>query len=134
MIRFLAQTALTIIANGIGLLAAATFLDGFSIDLVSFVIAVLFFTVVTVVLGPLIFKTAVANANYLVGGIALVTILVGLLLTDWFSDGISIDGVGTFILATLIVWIFSVLASVVLPLFLFKSVISGQKEKTSTND
>lgn len=134
MIRFLAQTALTIIANGIGLLAAATFLDGFSIDLVSFVIAVLFFTVVTVVLGPLIFKTAVANANYLVGGIALVTILVGLLLTDWFSDGISIDGVGTFVLATLIVWIFSVLASVVLPLFLFKSVISGQKEKTSTND
>jgi hypothetical protein len=64
------------------------------------------------------------------GGTALVTTLVGLVLTDILTDGLSISGVSTWILATLVVWLFSLLAAVILPLFLFKQILSDNKKST----
>lgn len=112
-----------IVANAIGLLAANLILDNFDIDTMSFIFAVLLFSLVTAVLGPLVVKIALTNAPFLMGGIALVTTFVGLLVTNFFSDGISINGLGTWIAATVIVWIFSVGANVILPLFLFKKTL-----------
>ncbi|MCJ8191500.1 phage holin family protein [Sphingomicrobium aestuariivivum] len=128
MVRMLVQALLSLVANAVGLLAAAAFLDGFSIGGMAFVVAVGIFTLVTIVMGPLILKTALASARYLVGGIALVTTLVGLLLTEWLSDGIEIDGAVTLVLATLIVWVFSVLANVLLPLILFRKVLEQHRD------
>lgn len=123
MIRFLAQSALTLLANAIGLTAAAILLDGFSINTFSFVVAVVIFTLATIVLGPLILKTARAHAPYLVSGIALVTTLAGLIVTRLFTDGLSIKGLSTWVLATLVVWLFALLANVLLPLALFKEAL-----------
>jgi uncharacterized membrane protein YvlD (DUF360 family) len=103
---------------------ASIFVDGFTIDGLSFVIAVAIFSLATTILGPLIMKIAITNASYLMGGIALVTTFVGLVITDIFSDGISISGASSWIIATLVVWIFGVIGSVVLPLFLFKKTLT----------
>ncbi len=103
-------------------------LDGFSIGSVAFVVSVAIFTAATAILGPFIAKLALKNANYLMGGIALVNTLVALLLTDIFSSGISIEGLSTWILATLIVWLFSIIGSLLLPLFLFKKTLNKIKE------
>lgn len=127
MIRLLAKLTLNILANALGLIMASLFVDGFSVDAMSFLIALAIFTLSTAVLGPLIIKIALTNANYLIGGIALVTTFVGLVVTDIFSDGISISGVSAWILATLVVWIFSVIGNVVLPLILFKKVLEDKK-------
>lgn len=129
MIRLLATTVLSLLANAVGLVAAAFLLDGFSIDSISFVIAVVIFTVATAILGPFITKVALTNAPYLVGGIALVNTLVALVLTTLLSSGISIAGLTTWILATLIVWVFSVIGNLVLPLVLFKKVLEGVKKE-----
>lgn len=123
MIRFLAKLTINILANTIGLLAAAIILDNFSINGLSFVVAVIIFSVSTLILSPFIQKTAEQNASYLVGGIALITTLIGLVITNIFTDGISISGLNTWVFATLIVWIFSVIGSVILPIFIFKKTL-----------
>ncbi len=128
MIRLLAQLVLAVLANTVGLLAASVFLDNFAIDSTSFVMAVLIFSLATVILGPLILKIALTNASFLVGGIALVTTFAGLFITNLVSDGISISGLGTWIAATVIVWIFSIIGNLVLPLFLFKKTLEKAKK------
>ncbi len=128
MLRLFARLTLNVLSNALGLIAASVFIDGFSIDGVSFVIAVAIFSITTTVLGPLILKIALSNANYLVGGIALVTTFVGLVITDLFSSGISINGASTWLLSTLVVWAFSIIGSIVLPMFLFKKTLEKAKE------
>lgn len=127
MLRFLAQTVLSLLANAIGLFVANSLLDGFSINGLSFVIAVAIFTFSTAILGPFVLKVALKNAPYLVGGIALVTTAIGLVLTNIFSSGISINGLSTWFVATFVVWLFSVIANVVLPLFIFKQLLAARQ-------
>ena len=129
MVRLLARTALTLVANAVGLLVSSFVVKGFSVNGFSFVVAVLFFSASTIVLGPLIIKITMQNANYLMGGIALVTTFVGLLLTTVFTDGLSINGLSAWLASTFIVWVFSVLANVLLPLVLFKKILSDKKIK-----
>ena len=56
MPRFLAQTAISLLANALALLAASILLTGFSINGLAFVVAVFIFTASTVILEPLITK------------------------------------------------------------------------------
>ena len=127
MLRLLASATLHLIANSIGLVIASAVLDGFSINSSAFIMAVLIFTVTEVVAGPLITKIALTNIPSLIGGIALVTTFIGLLITDIFSDGLSITGVNTWILASLIVWLCALIAGLLLPLLLFKKVLDNHK-------
>ena len=81
MRRFLAQTSLSLLANALALVVASILLTGFTIKGLAFVVAVCIFTASTVILEPLITRIARQNAPYLMGGIALVTTFVGLLVT-----------------------------------------------------
>lgn len=126
MLRFLASTALHLLGNALGLIVAASLLPGFHLEPVGFVVSLLFFTLVEVLLGPFVLKMAVQYLPALRGGIALVTTLVGLLLTSVFTDGLTIDGLQTWILAPLIVWLSVLLAAVLLPLVLFKNILSDE--------
>ena len=121
---------MSLLANAVALVAASIFLSGFTINGLAFVVAVCIFTASTVILEPLITNIARRNAPYLLGGIALVTTLVGLLVTTLVTDGLSISGIATWVVATLIIWLATVVASLVLPLFLFKGVLgNGNKAK-----
>jgi hypothetical protein len=121
---------LTLLANAAGLYVAALLLDDFNISGEGYVTAVIIFTVTTMVLSPFVASVALRSMPAIMGGTALVTTLVGLVLTDFLTDGLSISGVGTWILATLVVWLFSLLAAVILPLFLFKQILSDNKKST----
>ena len=127
MIRLLASLVLTLLANTVGLVIASILLDGFTINSLAFVTAVLIFTVTEVVAGPLLAKIALSNVPSLLGGIALVTTFVGLLVIDIFSDGLSISGVSTWILATLIVWLCALIANLLLPLVIFKKALDKKQ-------
>jgi len=126
MVKFLAQTALSLLANALALVVASILLTGFSINGLAFVVAVCIFTVSTVILEPLITKIALRNAPYLLGGIALVTTFVGLLVTTLTTDGLSITGIATWVIATLIIWVANIVASLVLPRFLFKEALGNR--------
>ena len=126
MVRLIAVTALELAANAIGLLIAAWLLPGFSISPLGFVIVVALFTAAKFILGPLLFKLSFQYVRALNGGVALVTTLVGLWVTTLLTDGLVITGFTTWVLATLIVWLLGVVAAVVLPMFLFKQVLSDR--------
>lgn len=113
-------------ANAIGLLAAKWLLPGFAINLPSFLIVVAIFTAARFVLAPLIFKLSFRYTRVLTGGIALVTTFVGLFVTTLLTDGLVITGFSTWVLATLIVWLFGVVAVLVLPLVIFKKVLAAR--------
>ena len=49
------------------------------------------------------------------GGVALISTFVALVITDLLSDGLDISGVGTWIAATVIVRLGSLLAVFILP-------------------
>ena len=125
MLRLLAQTALSLLANALALLVASILLAGFTINGLAFVVAVCIFAASTVILEPLITRIARQNAPYLLGGIALVTTFAGLLVTTLVTDGLSITGIDTWVFATLIVWVATIVASVILPRFLFKEVLGN---------
>ena len=127
MVRFLTSVALRLLANAVGVLLAAWLLDGFSVTAAGFVWVVLFFTVVEVVLDPLVLKMAVQYVPALRGGVALVTTLVGLIVTTVVSNARTINGLTAWLVGTLIVWLGGVLAALLLPLFVFKSVREQRK-------
>ena len=87
-----------------------------------------FFTIVQVILAPFIFKMAVDYLPMLRGGVALVTILVVLILTSVFTGGLQINGFMTWVLAPLIIWLVTILAGVLLPLFLFKKTLAKVRD------
>ena len=120
MIRFFAQTALTLIGNILGLFAASWLLPDFHITGFGFVLSSIFFTVAQIILAPFILKMAIKHAPVLRGGIALVTVFVVLLLTTLFTDGLQISGFATWITAPLVIWVTTVVAGILLPMVLFK--------------
>ena len=126
MLKFFARMALSLLANALALLVASVLLTGFAINGLAFVVAVFIFTASTTILEPLITRIATQNAPYLLGGIALVTTFVGLLVTTLITDGLRIMGIGTWVMATLITWLATVVGSLILPRFLFKEVL-GRK-------
>ena len=120
MIRFLLSILAYLCANAVGLLLAAFILPGFTIGALAFVVAVAIFSLVQSVLGPLITKISLKNFPQLMGGIALVTIFLGLFITDILMPGMEIGGISNWLAATLLVWIGSLIASILLPLYVFK--------------
>lgn len=128
MLRFLASVVLHLLANAVGVALAAWLLDGFSVTAAAFVGVVILFTLIEVVLDPLVLKISLQYAPVLRGGVALVSTLVGLIITTIISDGLTINGATAWVVGTLIVWLGGVLAALLLPLFIFKSVREERKQ------
>lgn len=122
MIRFLISTVIALAASAVGLIAAALILgDDFEISGVAFILAVAIFTLTTAIINPFVMKMALKQAQALLGASALITTFIGLLITHWLSDGLQISGgAKTWLFATLIVWLASLLAAVLIPIVLVK--------------
>lgn len=97
-----------------------------------FFVVVGIFTLVKFIMAPLLFKLSFKYVRALNGGVALVTTLVGLMITTWLTDGLVITGIDTWILSTLIVWLCGVVAAITLPFFMFKQVLSNAKTNRTT--
>jgi putative membrane protein len=133
MLRFIAQTVLTILGNAAGLIMAAFILPDFHITGLGFALSVLFFTIAQIILAPFVFKMAIKYVPALRGGIALVTTFVVLFLTSLFTDGLHINGIVTWCVAPLVVWLCTVIAGILLPLVLFKKVLAKAKDSRTIN-
>lgn len=120
MIRFLISTAIALAASAIGLLVADWVLDDMSVGMSGFILAVAIFTVTTAIINPFIMKMAMKKAQALLGASALITTFVGLLVTKILSESLQIRGLSTWLFATLVVWLASLLAAVFIPMILVK--------------
>ena len=128
MLRLIASTVLELLANAIGLLVAYWILrPDFMIDAVGFIIVVAIFTATRFILAPLVFKLSMRYARMLTGGVSLVTIFISLLVTTLLTSHLVITGVSTWVLATLIVWVFGVAAMLLLPMVIFKKTLAAAR-------
>ena len=127
MTRRLKSILALLAGNAIGLLLAAILLPEFAIRPISFIVVVIVFTLVQVVAEPLILKIGEKKAPALKGGIALIVTFVGLLVTDLVTAGLTVGGVSNLLAATLLVWLGALIASVVLPIYVFKELREPKK-------
>ena len=132
MVKLALSAAAYLIANAVGLLLAAVLLAGFEIDPLSFVIVVVAFSIIQAVLGPMITKISLKQLPQLMGGVAIVTVSIGLLITDLLLAGMSIGGVANWLAATLLVWLGSLIATILIPVYVFKQLAEEAKSKKKT--
>lgn len=129
MIRLAARAVISLLANAVGLLVANALLDDMALNVAGFVTAVVIFTVVAVVIEPLIRQIAIKNLPAILGSSALIATLVSLILTSLISDGLRISGLTTWVLATVVVWAAALAANLLLPLVIFKRVLAEARDR-----
>lgn len=127
MIRFLIAIVVQLLSNALGLIVAAQVLDDVTLTASAFIVAVVVFTIVYAIAQPFFTQMALSYVPALRGGVALVATLVGLLITAWVTDGLSISGATTWIAATVIVWIVSLIGVLLLPLILVKKKVDENR-------
>lgn len=128
MIRFLLRVAIFLGSSAIGLLVAGWLVPGVSLSVLGFVTAVVIFTVAQAILSPFFLKMASRYASAFLGGIGLVSTFAALLLASLLSNGLSIRGVGSWIAATVVVWLVTAAATVALPVLVLR-----EKKKTANS-
>lgn len=124
MIRLLIRAFIAVIANAVGLIVAAIVLDGVDLDFTGFIVALVVFTIVFALMQPFLaaqFRRVSALA-------ALFATFIALLVTDLISDGLDISGLGTWVTATVIVWLAALLASIILPFLGFKKFLENRRD------
>lgn len=117
VIRLVGRTAIVLAGNAVGLIIASLVLDGFEISVTGFIVSLVIFTVAVALMTPFLASTMRRHqsGSAALGGVALISTFVALLITEILSDGLSISGIGTWIAATVIVWLGSLLAVFILP-------------------
>lgn len=120
MIRFLLRIAIFLGSSAIGLLVAAWLVPGVRVSALGFIAAVVIFTVAQGILSPFFLKMANRYASAFLGGIGLVSTLAALILASVLTSGLSIRGIGSWIAATVVVWLVTAVATLVLPLLVLK--------------
>ena len=128
MIRLLVRLLIAFASNGVGLIVGALVLDGMKLNATGFVVSVVIYTVLFAFLQPFLVAMLRRSPAPVLGGVALIATLVSLIVTTIVTDGLSIDGVGTWVAATIIVWLASVLAAFVLPFLGLKKFLEERRD------
>ena len=130
MIRFLIRAIIFVASAGIGLLVTAGLVDGFDVTPGGFLVAVVLFAVIQSVLAPFIAKVTARNASALLGGVGLLSTFVALWITTLIGDSLTIEGgPTTWLTATVIVWLATALATLLLPIILVKTGIEAARAR-----
>lgn len=130
---FLLCAAIFLLSAALGLIVADLILPGFLIDWSDwwgFVIAIVIFAVLQSVLTPWIATMARRNAPALLGGIGIISTLVALIVVVLLPIGglrIGEPVLLTWILAPVIVWVITALATVFLPMVFIKKKVDARR-------
>jgi uncharacterized membrane protein YvlD (DUF360 family) len=127
VVRLLVRTFIALVANAVGLIVAATVLDGMTLNVSGFVVAVVIYTIVFALLQPFFVSRLRRASSSVLGGVSLISTLASLIVTDLVSDGLDISGVGTWIAATVIVWLAAVVAAFLLPYLGLKKYVEERR-------
>lgn len=126
MIRFLIRSIAFVASAAVGLLVAAWIIDDVSVTSSGFLLVVVLFAVVQSVSAPFLARVAATHFRAFLGGIGLAATFVALLVTTVVGDALTITGgVATWVLATLVVWLATAVATALLPTIL----LAGAKRR-----
>jgi uncharacterized membrane protein YvlD (DUF360 family) len=129
MIRFLIRLAIYVGTAALAFFVASWLLDGFVLSASGFIVAIGVFAVAQSILTPFIVTMASRYAPAVLGGIGLISTFIALLLASFVPDGITLSGIDTWVLASLIVWLITALGGWVLPLIFLRGKFSDSKTR-----
>jgi hypothetical protein len=131
VITFLLRALIFLASAFVGLVVADLLLPGFYLhwnDWWGIVLAVAIFAVLQSVLAPWLFKITRRHANALLGGVGLLSTFVALLIAVVIpAAGIGIDGPVAWIIGTLVVWLATALATMLLTPLLIKKKVTERR-------
>jgi uncharacterized membrane protein YvlD (DUF360 family) len=128
MIRFLIRLVVWFAAAFIGIVAADLILSGFSVSgWTSYVVVAAIFAVIQALISPLMNQYTERNAKMFMGGVGIFSTLLALIITNLIAGALSISGIGTWVAAAIIVWLFGAVAAWILPFFLVKKVVNERR-------
>jgi hypothetical protein len=97
-----------------GLIVSATLLDDFSIDAGALVVATLLFWTVHIAVQFFALRVLIRQPSVALAGLlALASTIVALIVVNIVISGMSIHGVSTYVLATLMIWLATVVGDVI---------------------
>jgi uncharacterized membrane protein len=109
VIRLVAALASSVVA----FIVADVLLDDFSVEYpAGLIFPVLIFTAATVLLGPVIDALLEKYATWAAIFLGLIVTFLALLITDLTTESLEIEGALTWVLATVIVWLASIVTAV----------------------
>ncbi len=120
---FVVRFAVAVVA----LLVAALVLDDFDISTLAFPLVALIYTVIAMIAQPGIEQLLEDRGWWASTAVGLLAAFVALLVTDLITDDLEISGIGTWIMATVIVWIAGVLANLLLGRWLYRRIAGDER-------
>lgn len=131
MITFVLRALIFLISAAVGLIAADLILPGFHIDWSDwwgFLLAIVIFAVLQSVLTPWVMKMTRRHAPAFLGGIGIVSTFVALLVVVLIPGaGLGISDPLTWVLAPIIVWLITALATFFLPALFLKKKVADRR-------
>jgi hypothetical protein len=97
---------MTLVGIAVGLLLSAALLDNFDVDAQGLVLATALFWIIHIVVNFLALRVLIRQPSIALAGLlALASTIVALVIVDIALKGVTIEGVSTYVLATLIIWV-----------------------------
>jgi hypothetical protein len=120
-VRQVVLRAVALLASwAIGLLVAAWIVPEVSMSVLGFIVAIVVFSVTQAILSLSILKLPHRYASLLLGGTGLALTVVALVLASVLTDGLAIDGVASWLAATVVVWLVTTIGAITLPELLIR--------------
>ena len=132
MVRFLIRVVVFIVSAALGLVITSLVIDGFTINASGFVTSVLVFAVLQSVLSPFLAKVTHRHARARLGGVGLISTFIALVVAHFFTSGLQINGLTSWIAATVVVWLVTALATWLLPFLFVKKKVEQKRSASSS--
>ncbi len=129
MVRMFVRALVFLASAAVGILVASWLLDGVEVTAAGFITVVVIYSVIQLVISPFMMKVAAKNASAFLGGTGLLATFVALIAAKLWGDALTISGVGTWIAATVIVWLVTAVATLLLPLILVKAGLESARSR-----
>jgi hypothetical protein len=123
----LAHLIVALVTSAVALAVAALVLPGFDVSGLTFPVLVIEFALILVIARAAIETIIDKNVHVLSSFVGLIGAFVALLVTNAVSDGLTIDGIDTWIFATLIVWGGMILADLLIGRALFRRITGKER-------
>ncbi|KQQ93332.1 hypothetical protein ASF62_16705 [Leifsonia sp. Leaf325] len=111
MVRILIRAAIFLGSAALGLLVASLIIPEFHLHTAGFFVAIVVFALVQAAVEWLVRRLTRRQAPVIAGIAGLLSTFIALLVASLFTDGLSFDGIFAWILATVIVWVITALAT-----------------------
>jgi uncharacterized membrane protein YvlD (DUF360 family) len=121
MVVFLIRAFIFLASAALGLWIASLVVDGFTVTGTGFLVVVVVFAVLQSILTPWFLVMSRKYANALTGAVGLVSTVAALFVATLIGDGLTISGATAWILGSFIVWIVTMLGTLILPLIFLRN-------------